>query len=581
MTTRPAILIALFASTLVLAAQPPAPAPTTVAPKPAAAAEGITIKDSQAPKPAITQSTTPGAGKGTISVDFPDADIRTILRNVADLFELNLVIPDTLQGKTTIKLRDVTWRQIFQLVLSPVGYTFVEDGNIIRVVSNESLQQEPTTTQVFILNYARAQDIMATVGSLVDPAAGGRIVVDARSNALVVTERPSRLARIKSIIDSLDKSTDQVMIESKFVEVTDSDVKNVGVNWSSLSGYKLSAAPGTNGLATYDRTQQQGLQNSGSNQSATNTSANTGQNSGSTNSSNVTSTNGALNSVSSTGSTAGTSIDNSSQTTGALNALQSIAGATSTTRALSAVFSASEFDLVLSALSTLQGTRVVSNPTIVTLNNTQAMITVGEKFPVPKYTYNQEHGTFEVSGFDWQDIGVILRVTPQVNARGFIKLRVHPEVSQQNGVTSFGGAGGANIPIIATRSADTEVSLKDGYTMGIGGLLQRNTTKTTTKVPLLGDIPLFGRLFSNKSNNVTTTNLLIFITAKIISADGASPEQVFDTNQLREMRLRRSDLPGYRDTKIDPYVPEQKAPVKPKKGFFHWTRSDDSTTGSQ
>jgi type IV pilus assembly protein PilQ len=78
-------------------------------------------------------------GKDTLSVDFPDEEIRNVLRNVADLFELNLVIPEALQGKTSIKLRDVTWRQIFQVVLQPVGYTFVEDGNIIKVVTQESL----------------------------------------------------------------------------------------------------------------------------------------------------------------------------------------------------------------------------------------------------------------------------------------------------------------------------------------------------------------------------------------------------------------------------------------------------------
>src|SRR5690349_2613400 len=87
-------------------------------------------------------------GKDTLSVDFPDEEIRNVLRNVADLFELNLVIPDTLQGKTSIKLRDVTWRQIFQVVLNPVGYTYIEDGNIIKVVTTESLNMEPLSTEV-------------------------------------------------------------------------------------------------------------------------------------------------------------------------------------------------------------------------------------------------------------------------------------------------------------------------------------------------------------------------------------------------------------------------------------------------
>jgi len=178
-------------------------------------------------------------GRDTLSVDFPDEEIRNILRNVADLFELNLVIPDTLQGNTSIKLRDVTWRQIFEVVLGPVGFTFVEEGNIIKVVSQNSLLQEPTTTDVFVINYARAEDLRGSIEPLIDTAAGGRIVVNARSNALVITERPSRLSRIRPIIEQLDKATDQVMIESKFVEVTNRDAKDIGVNWSSLQNYQV------------------------------------------------------------------------------------------------------------------------------------------------------------------------------------------------------------------------------------------------------------------------------------------------------------------------------------------------------
>ena len=172
-------------------------------------------------------------------MDFPDEDIKTILRNVADLFELNLVVPDTVTGKTTIKMHDVTWRQIFHNILAPINYTYVEDGNIIKIVSNETLQQEPGTPEVFILNNAKASDIKPTIDGLVEAANGGKIVIDARSNALVITERPSRMGRIRSIIEQLDKATDQVMIESKFVEVTDRDIRNIGVNWASLQGQNL------------------------------------------------------------------------------------------------------------------------------------------------------------------------------------------------------------------------------------------------------------------------------------------------------------------------------------------------------
>jgi type II secretory pathway component GspD/PulD (secretin) len=136
-----------------------------------------------------------------------------------------------------------------------------------------------------------------------------------------------------------------------------------------------------------------------------------------------------------------------------------------------------------------------------------------------------------------------------VNARGIIKMALEPEVSQQNGSTSFGGAGGALIPIIATRKVKTQVSLKDGYTMGIGGLITNATDHGGTKVPILGDIPVLGRLFSSKNINDVATNLLIFITAKTVNADGASPEEVFDPRAVQAVGMSREDLPGYRAPK--------------------------------
>ena len=226
MSTR-TLLTALLATALTLpaAAQsetPPAEATPAV---PAATVAGADHSGSQVSR-----------DKDTLSVDFPDEDIKTILRNVADLFELNIVVPDTLTGKTSIKLRDVTWKQIFAVVLSPVGYSYVEEGNIIKIVSNELLQQEPPATEVFIINNAKAEELRPTITGLVDAAAGGKVEVNPRANALIITERPSRMNRIRTIIDQLDRATDQVMIESKFVEVTDRDIRNIGVNWALIFG---------------------------------------------------------------------------------------------------------------------------------------------------------------------------------------------------------------------------------------------------------------------------------------------------------------------------------------------------------
>jgi type IV pilus assembly protein PilQ len=227
--------------------------------------------------------------------------------------------------------------------------------------------------------------------------------------------------------------------------------------------------------------------------------------------------------------------------------------------ATTAVFSADQFSLILSALQTDSNTKLVSDPTVVTLNNVDAFINVGTEYPIPDYQYNTQTGSFEVSGFTYKDIGIILRVTPQVNIDGFIKLTLQPEVSSISGTVNFGGASGATIPIISTRKAITQVTLKDGSTLGIGGLLQSNTVKGNTKVPLLGDIPVLGRLFSSDDESGTGQELLIFITARTINPEGGSVSDVFDPRLVRQVGVRKDDLPGYRDGS-DPFAPP--APAK-------------------
>ena len=597
--------------------------PTEQAATTAQPASDVVIKDDADAAGSATKGKD-ASGADTLSVDFPDEDIRNILRNVADLFELNLVVPETLQGRTSIKLRDVSWRQIFQVVLSPVNFTYIVEGNIIKVVSNESLLQEPATTEVFILNYARASDIKPTLDSLVDASKGGKLVVDGRSNALVITERPSQMNRIRPIIESLDKATDQVMIESKFVEVTNADIKNIGINWASLNGMQLTAG----GLSqTFDRSRgQTRTDGSSANNNSTigNNSTTTGRNGNSTSDTTTTGNNNGVTTtdtgpaststtqtntgnqllpvtttdalgnvtttyqvvpISSTGTSTSSSLPSSqtSVTTGttsgttssvtntlandlsttasnvANNVVSQLAGLTntsSTNRMASAVFSASDFSVILSALKTTNDTKLISNPTVVTLNNSEAQINIGKEFPIPRYTYNAERGTYEVSGFDYRPIGIILKVTPQVNSRGFIKLILEPEVSSSSENANFGTA---NIPIVTTRKTKTQVSLKDGYTMGIGGLIENTIQNTQTRVPVLGSIPILGRLFRSDAKNDQMRNLIIFITAKTVNAEGAPIEEVFDSRRVRQLQLRRDELPGYRDGS-DPFIPAVDVP---------------------
>ena len=430
------------------------------------------------------QGTNPGEtsmkDEETISVDFPDEDVRTILRSVADLYDLNLVIPDGLQGRTSVKLNNITWDQVFEVVLEPLGYTFIEDRNIIRVKSIEELTAEPVDTRIFVANYARAEELKVSVEPLVDPAAGGNIQVDVRSNALVIKERPSRMGKIESIIKVLDQPTEQVMIESKFVEVSNTEAQNIGINWSTLSDLSLALSD------TAVTAPELGLGGA-------------------------------------------TAVFNRNDNTGE-------------TRSEGALLSAEQFEVIISALDTNNDVELVSNPTVVALNNTSAKIAIGERYPLPQYSFNAQTGERQLTGFEYIDIGINLDVTPSVNDAGFINLNIIPEVSA---IGELVNVEDTEIPRINSRRTEANVTLKDGHTLAIGGLSSEDTNNNSSKVPLLGDIPGIGRLFRSKADTTTTRNLIIFITAKTLNPDESDYRDVVDPRVLDKMDIVPSDLPGY------------------------------------
>lgn len=436
------------------------------------------------------------ASEETISVDFPDEDVRTILRNVADLFELNLVIPDTLQGRTSIKLRNITWRQAFEVVLEPLGYTYVEDRNIIRIKSIEELTTEPVDTRVFVANYARAGDLQGSIAPLVDTAAGGRIQVDTRSNALVITERPSRMNKIQEIIERLDKATSQVMIESKFIEVRRTDGKDLGVDWSSIGGESGGVGIGVSEAIS-------AVTDEGTSFIAEEVQ-------------------GAL-------GLPATATDSANNIT--RNALDT------------AVFNSSSFGIVLKALEEANDTELISNPTVVTMDNEKAVIKISREFPQPDFTFNAETGQRQFNGLGEPiDVGITLEVTPSVNAAGFINLDIFPEVSSTSEDRIIENTA---FPIRDVRTARTRITIKDGYTLALGGLVSTEMSKSGNSVPFLGSLPGVGRLFSSESESKTETNLIIFITAKTLNPDGTNYKDTIDPRLLHSMQITPSELPGY------------------------------------
>lgn len=451
----------------------------------------------------------------TISIDFPDEEVRTIIRNVADLYDLNVVIPETLIGNTSVKLRNVTWQQVFEVILDPLGYTYIEDRNIIKIRNREDLAREPLDTRVYVVQHAIARELQPVLAPLIDTAAGGRLQVDQRTNVLIITERPSRINEIGRLIADLDKISDQVMIESKFIEVTDRDTKNIGVNWASLDGYQL-------GVSEINRewARERGSIN-------LNEQIRTGT--GSTTTATTINNQGATSTFSDT------------TTSGFNSALDGLTTA-ATGRLDTAVFSAEAFNIVLSALQTNSDVRLVSNPTVVTMDGQLARIRIEEIFPTPQLQFNPETGTFEQSGTEDIEIGIRLDVTPQVSRGGFIHLNIKPVVSNRTGTTNIRGA---EFPIIATRDVETQVMIKDGFTIALGGLMEDEITNNDTRVPLLGNIPLLGRFFSSEGESRIARNLIVFVTAKTLNPDGTTYREIVDPRMLRRMNVLERDIPGY------------------------------------
>ena len=454
------------------------------------------------------------AEEETISVDFPDEEVRTILRNVADLFDLNLVIPDTLQGRTSVKLRNITWRQVFEVALEPLGFTYVEDRNIIQIRSLVDLTSEPMDTRVFILNYAGADAIQDSISPLIDTASGGKIQVDKRSNALVITERPSRMNRIQEVIDTLDRATDQVMIESKFIEVSNGDLSDIGVDWAYLNENEGDLLGGS-GAGSGDP----GFANTGP-QTLTELNEEPGPP--------VTVTGGLLE---------GGEILN--------NGLANIA-AGSASGGLVAVFSSSQFAATLTAIQTENRSKLVSNPTVVVMNNQQAVFQVGEDYPIRQFTVNDETGELETGKLEYRFVGIELDVTPSVNAAGMITLDVHPVVSALGDTVPI-NVGGAILEdrIFKKRDAKTQVTIKDGYTIALGGLTAETEDNDSSKIPFLGDLALLGKLFRSDVSNEASTNLIIFLTAKTLNPDGSTYADMIDPRKLETMGITPSQLPGY------------------------------------
>jgi len=541
-------------------ALPPGPPPCTATPVAPAGVEPTPGTPPEGRSPAEKLPSAPGR----VTFDFKDADIVNILRIFSTRYGINIVAGPEVKGKVTIRLVDVPWETALKLILESNNYSYVKQNNVVRVISRDQLDKEPLETQVFPLSYARATEVINSVAHLLTPARG-QIKPDDRSNTLVVTDTPGRLTQIEAIINRLDRRTPQVLIESRILELKDDFDENIGINWVSLKGFDITFGPPKDeGIFSIKREEVSGHEDShadifndittkidtkdsikGKSDTSTTTISTSGGASGTDITHANTASSASEHSTERVRDSGRTGIKNLSNPVGGSLGSQDTAidqrgSRVTTTDLRQAVLTPDNFQLTLNFLQEQTDANLISHPKLVTADNKESSIKVTEQWPIPKFSLNSQTGQYDITDFEYKDIGIILKVKPHVNDDDFINMSVTPEVSDILSTTSFGGAIGAELPIIQTRTATTDVLIRNGQTLAIGGLMREDETDKVSKVPLLGEIPLMGPyIFTNSSKTIFNRNLIIFITANVVTEENKDSLWVGQ----REDEARRLNLP--------------------------------------
>lgn len=425
--------------------------------------------------------------------EFQGDPIDLVLRTLAKQAKINLVISDKVTaagGTVTMRLEDKSPRDAIDIIVQSKGLVMDELNGVFFVKTQEEKAKEPTESASFTLNYAQAKDIVPLLQTQLQSQVAPQF--DVRTNTVFYREVKSNLEKINQFLLEIDKPTQQVMIEARLVEVTANPKQSYGINWAGTVG----------GFSTPQTFRYGGGTNTANIVPNTDTDA-VGRKLG------AASAVAPLNNV------------GFDPNTGKLKAndfflkakddfLDTVAGQV-------AILSAPQLSATLRLLNEDRDAEFIANPRVVTANNQKAEIKITRAQPVPQLNFNEQTAQAVFSGFQDKEFGNTLTVTPIINKDQFITLNVKPEISNKvaDATFVFGGAV-VTSPVIDKRTLDSNVLIKSGDTLAIGGLLQDEQGKGSTKVPVLGDIPVLGYLFQEKINERTKRNLLVFVTPTVI-----------------------------------------------------------------
>ncbi|HXX45254.1 MAG TPA: type IV pilus secretin PilQ [Candidatus Acidoferrales bacterium] len=468
------------ASSAMSASANPAPTPTA-APAPA---------PGPAPAPAYAMAQAPATGGAPaakfsgepISVNLKDVDLRDFFRLVHEISGLNVVVDPSVKGSLTIVLDDVPWDQALDIVLKNNDLDKQLDGNVLRIATKETLRKEAeenrdlskaqaeaadviTTTRV--LSYAKATSLATTLKKFL--SSRGDIIADDRSNTLIIRDIPTTLPVLDNLIRQLDRKSFQVEIEARVVQASRNFDREIGTQFGISAGtaslnntFSGATSVGTSPIVRFPPLIPPVIVSTGS------------------------------------GGTAPSS--------GSIP-LNTNLPASVPTSGFSYAYSSKNFalDMIITAMETRGVGKLISKPKVITQNNEKAVVKQGEKIPVSTIVNNTVSVQFV-------DAVLELDVTPQITAEGTIFMDVTVENDAiDNGVPRVQG-----IPAISTQSAETKVTVNDGATVVIGGVIISNQQTSVDQVPFVGSVPILGNLFKHTTVSSTSQELLFFLTPRIL-----------------------------------------------------------------
>jgi len=416
--------------------------------------------------------------------EFQGDDVGQVLRLLARQAKINVVVSEAVAGTVTMRLEDVTALQAISIIVKAKGLFMDKIDNVYYIKTGAERTAEPTESDSYQFSYARAKDISPLIASQL--ASKDPPQVDERTNTIFFRETRSNIDNIRKMLAQVDRPTRQVMIEARLVEVTADPVQAYGINWA-----------GTVGSASAPQTFKFGAPVPGSSKIVQSTNPVTGQTTSTIQPGSlptVTTTNGHF-------SPTDFLFDSS---------LRAIGGQF-------AILSVPQMSATVQALNEDSDAEFLANPRVVTADNQQAKIEILRNQPIPQLNFNEQTATAVFGGFQDKTFGNTLIVRPSINKDNFITLMVKPEISNKVADFTFTFSG-ANVtsPIIDKRTLDSNVLIKSGDTLAIGGLLSDQATKARTKIPVLGDIPLIGYAFQSHDNERHKRNLLVFVTPTIL-----------------------------------------------------------------